>query len=188
MKAKGGPNANSGKAAGGASAGGTSDFFRPILIEDVPETGLEISIEADPTERAAIAERSGLVDIEGLKADFKVQKLDPANVKVVGRLTAAILQTCVVTLDPFPSEIAADIDADFTTAAASAQGEAALDAPDPIIDGQIDLGALAQEFLILSLDPYPRKPGVEFDDSILAAEAKVETSPFEVLRNLKPQE
>ena len=36
------------------------------------------------------------------------------------------------------------------------------DAPDPIVDGQIDLGALAAEFMLLGLDPYPRKPGVEF--------------------------
>ena len=36
------------------------------------------------------------------------------------------------------------------------------DAPDPIVDGKIDLGALAAEFLALGLDPYPRKPGVAF--------------------------
>ena len=34
------------------------------------------------------------------------------------------------------------------------------DEPDPIIDGKIDLGALAAEFFALGLDPYPRKPGV----------------------------
>ena len=37
------------------------------------------------------------------------------------------------------------------------------DPPDPIVDGKIDLGALAAEFLALGLDPYPRKPGVAFD-------------------------
>ena len=38
-----------------------------------------------------------------------------------------------------------------------------LDAPDPIIGGKIDLGALASEFLTLGVDPYPRKPGVVFE-------------------------
>jgi hypothetical protein len=33
------------------------------------------------------------------------------------------------------------------------------DEPDPVIDGKIDLGALAAEFFALGLDPYPRKPG-----------------------------
>ncbi len=37
------------------------------------------------------------------------------------------------------------------------------DPPDPIIDGKIDLGALAAEFFALGLDPYPRKPGVAVD-------------------------
>jgi len=38
----------------------------------------------------------------------------------------------------------------------------AQDPPDPIINGQIDLGALAAEFLVLNLDLYPRKPGATF--------------------------
>jgi len=36
------------------------------------------------------------------------------------------------------------------------------DEPDPIIDGKIDIGALAAEFFALGLDPYPRKPGAQF--------------------------
>ena len=35
--------------------------------------------------------------------------------------------------------------------------------PDEIVNGKIDLGAVAAEFLALGLDPYPRKPGVDFD-------------------------
>ncbi len=36
------------------------------------------------------------------------------------------------------------------------------DDAEPLIGGVIDLGALATEFLILGLDPYPRKPGAVF--------------------------
>ena len=36
------------------------------------------------------------------------------------------------------------------------------DEPDPVVDGKIDLGALASEFFALGLDPYPRKPGAVF--------------------------
>jgi len=31
------------------------------------------------------------------------------------------------------------------------------------VGGVVDLGALATEFLILGLDPYPRKPGAVFE-------------------------
>jgi hypothetical protein len=34
--------------------------------------------------------------------------------------------------------------------------------PEELIDGSVDLGAIATEFLILGIDPYPRKPGAVF--------------------------
>ena len=37
------------------------------------------------------------------------------------------------------------------------------DPPEPLRDGVVDLGAVATEFLLLGIDPYPRKPGVVFD-------------------------
>ena len=52
------------------------------------------------------------------------------------------------------------------------------DEPDPVIDGKIDLGALAQEFFALGLDPYPRKPGVAFEQG---AESAPADSPFSAL-------
>jgi len=52
------------------------------------------------------------------------------------------------------------------------------DDPDPVIDGKIDLGALATEFFALGLDPYPRKPGVEF---VAPAESAPPDSPFAAL-------
>jgi hypothetical protein len=54
---------------------------------------------------------------------------------------------------------------------------------DPIIDGQIDLGALAAEFLALNLDNYPRKPGVMFEAANAGGEASGTDSPFAVLRH-----
>jgi len=33
----------------------------------------------------------------------------------------------------------------------------------PLVGNAVDLGAIATEFLILGLDPYPRKPDVVFE-------------------------
>jgi hypothetical protein len=54
--------------------------------------------------------------------------------------------------------------------------------PEPLIGGAIDLGAIAAEFLMLGIDPYPRKPGAEF-----AAPARETDSerPFAALAALK---
>ena len=35
--------------------------------------------------------------------------------------------------------------------------------PEPLHDGAVDLGAVATEFLLLGIDPYPRKPDAVFE-------------------------
>ena len=58
------------------------------------------------------------------------------------------------------------------------------DLPDPIVDGKIDLGAIALEFLVLALDPYPKKPGVAFD-SVVVGDDTPEATAFVGLAQLK---
>ena len=71
-------------------------------------------------------------------------------------------------------------------APADSAGEIELDleAPDPpdVLGGEeIDLAAYLVEHLALEIDPFPRKPDVEFD-----YEPEVrEESPFAVLKTLK---
>jgi hypothetical protein len=52
-----------------------------------------------------------------------------------------------------------------------------------MINGQIDLGALAAEFLALNLDLYPRKPRVTFKNMYVGGEASGTDSPFAGLRH-----
>ena len=54
--------------------------------------------------------------------------------------------------------------------------------PEPLVGGIVDLGALATEFLILGLDPYPRKPGAVFE---LPQDVKPDPGPFAALAGLK---
>ena len=206
MKSKGDPGpkksgkAHAGKVAAPSAAG---NFIRPLMIDDVPDAGLEISLRADAAECAAMARSDGLVAIASLGADLHVAKQGRTKFKVTGVLRARVAQTCVVSLDPFETDVQADIDVDFAAAVepaalhgrsgreiepaqdAAASCAAELDAPDPIVEGRIDLGALAEEFLILSLDPYPRKPGVQFDETNICNDPVEKTSPFAVLKKLK---
>ncbi len=81
----------------------------------------------------------------------------------------------------------AEVDAQAAVRAArpaTADDEALDDLPDPIVNGRIDLGALAAEILVLSLDPYPRKPGAAFADPTPEAAEPPEASPFAMLRDL----
>ncbi|MND03201.1 hypothetical protein D3C83_229160 [compost metagenome] len=49
--------------------------------------------------------------------------------------------------------------------------------------GTVDLGALAAEFLVLGIDPYPRKPGASFEAPATADDPAAH--PFATLAALK---
>jgi hypothetical protein len=57
------------------------------------------------------------------------------------------------------------------------------DPPEVLQHGSIDLGALAVEFLLLGIDPYPRKPGVSFEPPRVVDDPAAH--PFAVLAALK---
>ena len=164
-------------------------FSRVLAVDTVPDTGLDIAVRASEAECAALAQADGLVAVHDFEASFDVRKQSRARFKVTGRLRARVTQTCIVSLEPFETLINADIDVDFAALgrptgqasdpAAFLGGE---DPPDPIIDGKIDLGALAAEFLILNLDVYPRKPGVSFEGTEVGGDSPEANSPFAVLR------
>jgi hypothetical protein len=152
-------------------------FVRLVRVESVPEGGVEHIVEANEAERRALAEANGLVAIGRLTAKFALSRAGRGIIRVRGEVHAEATQTCVVSLEPFDVVLDEPVDVRFaapvgeslsrrsppiTAAEASAFAIGDEDQPDPIIDGKIDLGALAAEFMVLGLDPYPRKPGVAF--------------------------
>lgn len=156
---------------------------RPIPVADLPPKGLDVTVEASPEEREALARDFKLPAIHALTGTFHVTETR-SGVHVSGHIDAAINQICVVTLEPFDSELREEVDVDFA-APGKMDEQAGEDAPDEIVNGTVDLGALTAEFLALGLDPYPRKPGVDF--TFEAADDHAE-SPFAALAQLKRDE
>ncbi len=156
---------------------------RTLAVETVPDSGLEVKISASEAERELLAAQSGVVSLQSFEVGFHVRKQGgKGRFHVRGQLQARVTQMCGVSLEPFESEVSAAIDVAFAP-----PGRAAIepplsedDPPDPIIDGQIDLGALAAEFLVLNLDPYPRKPGAIFKEAEGDPKAGKD-SPFAIL-------
>jgi len=161
------------------------EFSRPVRVEPLPRNGLDYDVEANEAERAALAKLNNLPAIARLTAHFHIKKWR-RGVEVEGELSARVTQTCVVSLEPFDVDIEEPIEARFLPEDADAPPPGPDDdAPDPILDGKIDLGALASEFLTLALDPYPRKPGVAFEPP---SDAEPADSPFGRLRALGDRE
>lgn len=170
-------------------------FSRPVRVEAIPREGLETRVEADAAERAALADFNGLPAIAAFAATFSLKHGAGGAIILHGALDAEVTQTCVVSLEPFDATISAPIDLRFAppeenTPRRGPAGEAeeidigAEDEADPIIDGVIDLGAVASEFLTLNLDPYPRKSGVVFEPPVSGDDAR-EASPFSALASRK---
>lgn len=189
---------------------GEFPFSRPLTVSEIPDEGLKTTIRADEKERAALAAANGLVALTRLEAVLSVERGAAGALDVTGTLTADVRQNCVVTLEDFDATIVEPIHMRFAPAAETEapsrhaksarramRAEAAHasgagrshhavnmddDPPDPLIGEEIDLGAVAAEFLTLGLDPYPKKPGARFEE-LAPNESVAASSPFAKLRS-----
>jgi hypothetical protein len=163
---------------------------RVVRVDAIPREGQVIAIEATPAERDELASFYRLPAIAALTATLSVEPWGRGGARVTGAVHGEVTQTCIVSLDPFPASVNEEVDVRFAPQTAAHSGSVATkeaqtfsfvdeDEPDPVIDGTIDLGALTAEFLALGLDPYPRKPGVAFDEE--RRSLKPADSPFAAL-------
>lgn len=172
-----------------------------IAIAQIPDSGLQIDIEADPATCAAMEAGARVRSIAGASASFDIKPASRDTFHVTGLVKGRVGQDCVVTLEPIDNTIQESIDVMFEPpgdppppdartksarkerTSSADDGEEEPDPPEPILNGQIDLGRLAQDFLFLGIDPYPRKPGAVFDVPQVAPDP--EDHPFAALKALK---
>lgn len=181
-------------------------FARTFDVRSLKGESRNVDIAASAEECAAVAEAVALPGIAYLQAYFRVSPRAGGLVEVDGRVRAKVTQTCVVTLELFEEEIEQAVQLSFAPIAdpiAEPRGRGGHDVidvapptsvggnddqedpPDPIINDTIDLGDVAAEFMVLGLDPYPRKPGVHFDDTVVGDSDEPAPSAFAMLARLK---
>lgn len=146
------------------------EFSRPVQVALLPARVTRQSIAAEPGECVALVERLGLVELKSLSAKLSLEPLAGGKVRVNGRLTAEVVQGCVVTLAPLEASVTDEFELTFGPPDAEMDDGDEIelswdseDPPDPIIDGCIDLGEVVVEHLALALDPFPRAPGAAFE-------------------------
>ena len=165
----------------------------PVRLHEVARGALSVRLEPDAAQRAKIAHDLGLETLPALTANLTVKPwLDGAE--ITGRFEAVVEQICAVSLDPFEQPLGGPIEVRVVPAGSPhapepGGGEVEYDpeAPDPpdVLEGDaIDLAAYVVEHLALEIDPFARKPGVEFDYT----PPDGPESPFAVLRKLKSDE
>ena len=159
-----------------------------VNVARLPQRGLEVTIDADDSQREALAAAHGLLEVTHMRADLVVSSWKKGGVKVSGRVQARIAQACIVTLEPVQSRIDEAVSALFLPETSKlavpkrlADGEILLDAegedgPETFSGDTIDVGALVEEFFELGIDPYPRKSGAALEP--VSNPSEVSASPL----------
>lgn len=190
------------------------------LMGDHPEWSVSVEVkkigaepktfrfEASDEEREDLARRLGVVSVEEADATITLQQVKGGIVQAIGTIRAQVTQNCVVSLAPVISQIEEQFEGwfgDENAAVSFARAKSERDAkkanmeteileesvdPEPIINGQVDIGELATQHLALAIDPYPHAPGVKYELGVDTKEenapgASLRKSPFEALKDWK---
>ena len=166
----------------------TPEFSRPERIDAIGERARTVAIEAGEGERAALAERFGLVSVESLAAELTLRR-EAGGIAARGRVTAEVIQACVVTDAPVPARIDEHVALLFVPEGGDSDEEIELSAEDldvvPYAGGAIDLGEAAAETMALALDPFPRAPDAEAALRAAGVLTEEEAKPAGALAGLK---
>ncbi|MGH6897237.1 MAG: YceD family protein [Geminicoccaceae bacterium] len=150
----------------------TNEFSRTVMIDPWPDTGIDVNVAAEPAERLALARRFDLPEVRSLRGCGRLERGgEPTELVLRGWLEAAVVQSCVVSLEPVPAKVREPVERRYRRVGARAAGAERVqptgvidldegeDEVELLVGREIDLGeAFAQE-LGLSLDPYPRAVG-----------------------------
>lgn len=170
-----------------------------VRMENVPKAGRRIVIDATAEMRQALADAHGLVALDSFCADVLLTPWKSDGFRLKGRVTADVVQQCVVTLEPLPAHVEAPVDVLLVPEASRLASPPAHsdelvmeydtpDSPEVFSGNTFDVGALCEEHFALSLDPYPRKPGASLAEGAPPHEEDTpQASPFARLKELRPK-
>jgi len=158
------------------------EMARPYPITRIG-AGARFLVEAKPDECRKLAQRMDIQAVLSLTCRFDLRRGQNDTVDAAGLLRARIRQLCVVTLEPFDSDLVEDFTIRFVPEGAESE-ELDLESEDEVTyrAGILDLGEAASEQLALALDPFPRKPGAELPGNYDLPE----TGAFAALSKLRP--
>ncbi|SDE14395.1 Uncharacterized metal-binding protein YceD, DUF177 family [Paracoccus isoporae] len=126
----------------------------------------EFTVAPDAAARRAIAAELGLSDLPDMRFEGAVRASGADEWALSGRLSARVVQPCVITLEPVETEIAEPVSLIFSPHVAAPEEEEVEMGDDSVepLGQTIDIGAIAIEALSLALPTHPRAPGAEMPE------------------------
>ena len=166
----------------------------PLRVADLPQDrATEITLKADATLRAQLAEELGVDQIRKLTFEGRVRATGSSDWRLDGHLGATVVQPCVVTLEPVTTRIEEDVLRHYLAdweVPQEAEVEMPEDDSSEPLGAEIDPFAAITEALSLAIPAYPRSEGAELG-ALVHAEPGVEplnedtVKPFAGLADLK---
>jgi uncharacterized metal-binding protein YceD (DUF177 family) len=119
------------------------------------------TIEATDLELEKLISRLAVKEIKNLKISVEVKWLQSHAIDfdIKGKIVADVVQYCVLTHKPVPEHINEDFNFRVIHPSREIDFQEELDAFEDIefsSDGEIDIGEIATQYLILGMNPYPR--------------------------------
>ena len=163
----------------------------------------EIVYQASPDDLKRLAHDFNLREVQSCKVQFEIKPWQESGFSVKGKLSAMVVQDCIVSLTPVETSIAEEFTINFVPESegnlyepeVNSEGVIEIDyldsdPPDLYSGTEIDLGILTEEQLALNLPAFPRAVGVEFSEMTSSmndsnSSKQNQNSPFSVLSELK---
>lgn len=164
----------------------TNEFSRPFDLRSLGNH--PVVLTSTETERAALAERFGIVAVNSLEAELT---LDPegTTINATGTLKADIVQSCAVSGEDLPVTVDTKLVLRFVPAQTIEEEELELDESDcdeiPFDGEVIDLGEAVAQSLALAIDPYAVGPDAEAARKRAGILSEDQAGPFAALAALK---
>jgi uncharacterized metal-binding protein YceD (DUF177 family) len=164
-------------------------FDQRIPLDRIGE-GDRIDLVAGEAERAAIAERLGLVSLERLEVHASLGR-EGESIRAQGRLRAAVEQSCVATGEPVAEIVDEPFEILFVPEPRDGRPDEEIELAEQDCDvvfydgAAIDLGSAVADTLALSINPYPRSAGADAALKEAGVLTEEQASPFAALAKLK---
>jgi len=168
-------------------------FFRVYDLADLSDAGDEVVIAPDAEQRARLAQWAGVDAVDSFEARVTLHRRSASRFNYDAALSADIVQSCVVSLQPVRSHLTLDVSralhlSKFPASAKIAPHElapASDEGLEEIEDSHYDLAAPLLEEFVLAIDPYPRAAGVVFE---APTDGDGTESPFAMLKGLQDRQ
>lgn len=151
-----------------------------------PRAPTHFDLQPDASARQAIAEELGIPSVQALRFQGQITAQGGDAWALDGRLTARVVQPCVVTLAPVRSTIDEPVERLYSPHVMPPEGDE-VEMPDETVEplgAFIDLDAVMIEQLALALPEYPRAEGAELSQRAVEDAAPDTRRPFAGLDKL----